>query len=550
MEPPATDSGAYYSQDRRSRSVSSVHEDVLNMSPRLSYHNPQSINLQRRLHKWSSLHLKEMVPHRHSAASTAPTEILTPKSVADLVDEIAILELEVVHLERHLLSLYRTAFDQYLCSSPSNAGEAWISEHFSRDQLDDVKVQIVQQHTQDLTSSQLVEKKHQPLKLERIEESVLNCRHVEHSAINTLAASDCKNEISKCTSGHRSLADHLGASISDHVPEICCKLSEDIVRCISAVYCKLANSQTQDVEQLASPTPSVSSSSTFSPKDPYDSWSPQCHYEATVSPCRFESLKEKNDPYSGMVVIPQIRIDADRFGYASKMLEKFRSLIRCLEKIDPRKMRHEEQLAFWINIHNALVMHAFLAYGLHDNHIKSTYLILKAAYDVGGHSINAHTIRSSILGCQPIRPALWVRALFTPTKRFTMGNGRHPYAFDRPEPLSHFALSTGAYSDPAVRLYTAKGIYQELEQAKTEFVQANVVVGKQIKILLPKILHYYAKDASFELFDVIEMVCKCLPESQRKSIQRCLRRRVDKCVEWLPYKSCFRYIVHRDLAEQ
>lgn len=34
-----------------------------------------------------------------------------------------------------------------------------------------------------------------------------------------------------------------------------------------------------------------------------------------------------------------------------------RSLIQRLEKVDPVKMTHEEQLCFWINIHNALVMH-------------------------------------------------------------------------------------------------------------------------------------------------------------------------------------------------
>lgn len=28
-----------------------------------------------------------------------------------------------------------------------------------------------------------------------------------------------------------------------------------------------------------------------------------------------------------------------------------------LEEVDPRKMKHEEKLAFWINIHNVLVMH-------------------------------------------------------------------------------------------------------------------------------------------------------------------------------------------------
>lgn len=34
-----------------------------------------------------------------------------------------------------------------------------------------------------------------------------------------------------------------------------------------------------------------------------------------------------------------------------------RSLISRLEQIDPRKLSHEEKIAFWLNVHNALVMH-------------------------------------------------------------------------------------------------------------------------------------------------------------------------------------------------
>lgn len=32
-------------------------------------------------------------------------------------------------------------------------------------------------------------------------------------------------------------------------------------------------------------------------------------------------------------------------------------LIKQLENVDPRKLTHQEKLAFWINVHNALVMH-------------------------------------------------------------------------------------------------------------------------------------------------------------------------------------------------
>ncbi|KAG1358975.1 hypothetical protein COCNU_08G004210 [Cocos nucifera] len=504
MENPGIDclsSSSTREQHFRSSSVSGTYEDILNISPGLSYQNP---------------------------------------SVVELVKEISALELEVIHLERYLLSLYRTAFDQYLASSSTAADHASRSpaECHAGPLRQDSTIQISHQATHSISPDPVVDKSCHSQSLERVEETASNCRHTENSPAHDLAfSSDLKNDMPKSVSGHRSLADHLGASITDHVPEICCKLSEDIIRCISAIYCTLANPQAQNVEQMASPTPSVSSSSTFSPQDPCDNWSPQCHYGATASPSQSESLKSFQ--YNDMVEIPQIHIDGDRFGYASKMLNIFRSLIQHLEKIDPRKLKHDEQLAFWVNIHNALVMHAyfimfveisqaFLAYGLHESHMKSTYSILKATYNVGGRSINANVIQSSILGCQTHRPALWLRSIFSPAAKFTNGNGKHPYALDRPEPLAHFALCSGACSDPPVRLYTAKGINEELELAKAEFIQVNVSVRKEKKIVLPKILYYYAKDAYLELSDLMEMVCNCMPEAQQKAIRECLKRKLDK----------------------
>jgi hypothetical protein len=100
-----------------------------------------------------------------------------------------------------------------------------------------------------------------------------------------------------------------------------------------------------------------------------------------------------------------------------------------------------------------------------------------------------------------------------------------------------------------VRLYTAKKIQQQLEAARTEFIQGSVVVRKQA-LLLPKVLHYYARDAALELRHLVELVCESMSDAQQKQLQQHgLRRRVDKCVEWMPYKSSFRYVVHRDLAD-
>lgn len=57
-----------------------------------------------------------------------------------------------------------------------------------------------------------------------------------------------------------------------------------------------------------------------------------------------------------------------------------RSLISRLEDTDPRKMTHEEKLAFWINIHNSLVMHVITLETEKDIHVETlhslSYLVL------------------------------------------------------------------------------------------------------------------------------------------------------------------------------
>ncbi|XP_047072580.1 uncharacterized protein LOC124681801 isoform X2 [Lolium rigidum] len=518
MDTPRATHSCSHLQHRHTRSVASTHANLYDISPRFSYHKPTT-NRDRIPHRRHSLNLAEHLQEPHVITTAEHNENAMSKPVADLVWEIAALEEEVVRRELHLLSLYRATFDQYLGISPRVSGQ-------------------VGQET------------HRQGSRKKADEGALRLRDIRESASYSLpTVSDSRHGMSRSTSGHSSLANFLSASIAEYVPRIGCKLSEDILKCISSVYCKLASRPSQDADSETLSTPSFSSaSSTFSLKHRVDSWSPRLSCNVDASSEKYSSSNENNNQYSGMIIFPRIHIDADKFDYASKMLDTIRALIKRLEKIDPTKMAHEEQLCFWINIHNALVMHAFMAYGLQDKRMKSSDMISKAAYDVGGHSVNSQIIQNSILGCQSHRPSLWVRTLFTPTKKPAPGSSIHPYALSQPEPLAHFSLSTGAFSDPPVRLYTAKKLYRQLDQAKAEFIRANVMVRKQV-IFLPKVLHYYAKDAALELPGLIEMVCKSMPEAQQKEIRKCLRRRIDKRVEWLPYKSSFRYTVHRNLGE-
>jgi hypothetical protein len=332
-----------YQQHRHSRSATSTYANVPDISPRLSDHIPTT-NRNKMLHKRYSLNLPDQLPEYRIITTAERTERAISKSVADLAWEIAVLEEEVVRKELHLLSLYRAAFDQYLGVSPRASAQ-------------------VEQESQLQRSRKTAD------------EGTLRLRNIKESAAYNLPTlSDSKRhtqELSRSSSGRSSLANFLSASITEYVPKISCKLSEDILRCISAVYCKLASRPLKEANSETSSTPSLSSaSSSFSLTNPVDSWSPRCHYNAETTSDTYGSFDGSNGQYTGMIIFPRIHIDEDKFEYASKMLDTIRTLIKRLEKIDPTKMAHEEQLCFWINIHNALVMHVcsiFLAIATLNN---------------------------------------------------------------------------------------------------------------------------------------------------------------------------------------
>ncbi|KAK9284357.1 hypothetical protein L1049_023528 [Liquidambar formosana] len=159
-------------------------------------------------------------------------------------------------------------------------------------------------------------------------------------------------------------------------------------------------------------------------------------------------------------------------------------------------------------------------------------------------------IQSSILGCRMSRPGQWLRLLLSSRAKFKTGDERQAYAIEHPEPLLHFALCSGSHSDPAVRVYTPKRVFQELEAAKEEYIRATFGVRKDRKILVPKIVESFAKGSSLCPAGVIEMIQQSLPESLRKSIKKCQLGKTRKSIiEWVPHNFAFRYLISKELVK-
>ncbi|KAM7506942.1 hypothetical protein LguiA_017395 [Lonicera macranthoides] len=503
-------------------------------------------------------------------------EISISKPATELIREIAILEFEVGHLEQYLLSLYRQAFDQQISATKDERIKSPLTTPREKDG--------------NIPRADIMSKGENPV-VEADYESLANpCKEsngVGEEGLLDSGIHRCYSSLSQCavlsarasppaepldkalrachsqplsmieyaqnTSNIISLAEHLGTRISDHIPETPNKISEDMIKCMSDIYCKLADPPLTNLG-LSSPTSSLSSVNVFSPKDHSDMWSPgmrNSSFDVRLdNPFLVQGLKEFSGPYSTMVEVQCIYRDSQKLGDIEHMLQDFRSLISRLEEIDPRKMKHEEKLAFWINLHNSLVMHAFLAYGIPQNNVKRVFLLLKAAYNIGGHIVSADTIQSSILGCRMSRPGQWLRLLLPSRTKFKAGDDRQAYAIVRPEPLLHFALCSGSHSDPAVRIYTPMRVIQDLEAAKEEYIRATFGVRKDHKILLPKLVATFAKDSSLCPAGILEMVQQSLPESLRKSVKKCqIVKSRKSIIEWLPHNFSFRYLISKELVK-
>ncbi|CAD5319320.1 unnamed protein product [Arabidopsis thaliana] len=490
----------------------------------------------------------------------------TPKPPTELIKEIAVLELEVSHLEQYLLSLYRKAFDQQTSSvsPPTSKQQSSCSPKSTLrgKRLDFSRTPESRCFSFDnrLKSPRLVEKELELkdqcfIEKEDIDSCVRRCQSSlnQRSTFNN-RISPPEDSVFACHSqplsiheyiqngsNDASLAEHMGTRISDHIFMTPNKLSEEMIKCASAIYSKLADPPSIN-HGFSSPSSSPSSTSEFSPQDQYDMWSPSFRKNSS-----FDDQFEFSGPYSSMIEVSHIHRNRKRRDL-DLMNRNFSLLLKQLESVDPRKLTHQEKLAFWINVHNALVMHTFLANGIPQNNGKRFLLLSKPAYKIGGRMVSLEAIQSYILRIKMPRPGQWLKLLLIP-KKFRTGDEHQEYSLEHSEPLLYFALCSGNHSDPAIRVFTPKGIYQELETAKEEYIRATFGVKKDQKLVLPKIIESFSKDSGLGQAALMEMIQECLPETMKKTIKKLNSGRSRKSiVEWTPHNFVFRYLIARELV--
>ncbi|XP_037494045.1 uncharacterized protein LOC105632278 isoform X7 [Jatropha curcas] len=350
--------------------------------------------------------------------------------------------------------------------------------------------------------------------------------------------------------------------LKDHLYQCPSKLSEEMVRCMAAVYCWLRSTASVAPGKNRSPILSRSSTNVVLP--------------------RRGIVEDRDWSCKSMVEISWISTDKNHFSHASYAINNYRVLVEKLERVTVSQMENNAQVAFWINVYNALVMHvkitdqnfffssvcsrnireyclgqAYLAYGIPHNSLRRLALFHKAAYNIGGHIVSANAIEQSIFCFRTPRVGKWLETILSTALRKKSSEERQlitsKFGLSDAQPLVCFALCTGAFSDPVLKVYMASSVKEELEEAKREFLQANVVVKKSRKVFLPKLLERFAKEASMSSDDLLKWVTENVDKKLHDSIQKCIdhkSRKSSQIIEWLPYSSRFQYLFSKDLMEK
>lgn len=174
----------------------------------------------------------------------------------------------------------------------------------------------------------------------------------------------------------------------------------------------------------------------------------------------------------------------------------------------------EEQLAFWINLYNALVVDAVIAFGVEESVTAGFAGALKffrrAAYNVGGHRFSLEAIEHGVLRANNRHP-------YVPGPQFPSADPRCAWVISPLDPRIHFALNCASRSCPPIGVYDAGNIDAQLDLATGNFVNAEVEIDPGAgEVRLSQIFEWYAGDFGGRAGVIDFLLCHLRDDASRE----------------------------------
>jgi hypothetical protein len=179
--------------------------------------------------------------------------------------------------------------------------------------------------------------------------------------------------------------------------------------------------------------------------------------------------------------------DYSRFA-ESPDFDELRVAARALADFDCAALDIGLRLAFWLNVYNALVLHAVVARRALAGVRAVGDFFTASQYMVGGHVFSLDEIEHGLLRMNAARVAFGAKPLRRDGPRYALA----PYVFDE---RVHFAMYSACRSSPAPAAYAAGHLAESLERATCNYLAAHVrLAADGAALVVPKLFDWYAAD--------------------------------------------------------
>jgi glutaredoxin len=209
-------------------------------------------------------------------------------------------------------------------------------------------------------------------------------------------------------------------------------------------------------------------------------------------------------------------LQVDYAGIAtSAAFQRFVALTTQLQRVNLISMSREEKIAFFINIYNALVIHATVAQGPPKNAMQRSKFFNSVSYVIGGLQFTLNDIENGVLRANR-------RAPFGFFRPFSRSDPRSAIALAFHEPRIHFALVCGAKSCPPIKTYQASHIHEQLTLATQGFFEMrdNFDINESKRsISVSKILDWYSSDFGKSSLEIASWIASFLSPERRAVLQ-------------------------------
>ena len=172
-----------------------------------------------------------------------------------------------------------------------------------------------------------------------------------------------------------------------------------------------------------------------------------------------------------------------------------------LQRVNFDGMSQEAIWAFFINVHNMLVLHAYIVRKAPINpksKAHRTAFLRSNKYKIGEHRYSIDDIRETIL-------------------RAKLSRGRAGDA------RIHFAASMASSSCPTMRVYTAESLDQELNYQAEAYLQQVRVRAQSKEITIPKVFKWYKEDFGDSKSEVLNFIFDHASPAIQREVQELMR---------------------------